>query len=79
MIDEGRSPSLEAAIGKDLGTQFEQHVIARIQTLVDVEPSPEAWSLFERLLARAVLISPSWAIRGGTNEILRSVISRGLR
>jgi hypothetical protein len=79
MIDEGRSPSLESAIGKDLGTQFEQQLIARIQTLVDLEPSPQALSLYERLLARAVLISPSWAIRGGTNEILRSVISRGLR
>jgi alkylation response protein AidB-like acyl-CoA dehydrogenase len=79
MIDEGRAPSLEAAIGKDLGTQFEQQLIARIQTLVDLEPSPEARSRYERLLARALLISPSWAIRGGTNEILRSVISRGLR
>jgi alkylation response protein AidB-like acyl-CoA dehydrogenase len=79
MIDEGRSPSLESAIGKDLGTQFEQQLIARIQTLVDLEPSPQALSLYERLLARAVLIAPSWAIRGGTNEILRSVISRGLR
>jgi alkylation response protein AidB-like acyl-CoA dehydrogenase len=79
MIDDGRSPSTESAIGKDLGTQFEQQLIARIQILVDLEPSPQALSLYERLLARAVLISPSWTIRGGTNEILRSVISRGLR
>jgi alkylation response protein AidB-like acyl-CoA dehydrogenase len=79
MIDEGRSPSLEAAISKDLGTQFEQQVMARLQTLIELEPSPQALSLYERLLARALLISPSWAIRGGTNEILRSVISRGLR
>jgi hypothetical protein len=79
MIDEGRSPSLESAISKDLGTQFEQQLISRIQTLVDLEPSPQALSLYERLLARAVLICPSWTIRGGTNEILRSVISRGLR
>jgi alkylation response protein AidB-like acyl-CoA dehydrogenase len=79
MIDEGRAPSLESAIGKDLGTQFEQQLIARIQTLVDLEPSPDALSAYERLLAKALLISPSWAIRGGTNEILRSVISRGLR
>jgi alkylation response protein AidB-like acyl-CoA dehydrogenase len=79
MIDEGTSPALEAAVSKDLGTRFEQQLMARLQTLVDVEPSPQALSLYERLLARAVLISPSWAIRGGTNEILRGVISRGLR
>src|SRR4029077_17040658 len=60
MIDEGRAPSLESAISKDLGTQFEQEVIARIQTLVDLEPSPAALSAYERLLAKALLISPSW-------------------
>jgi alkylation response protein AidB-like acyl-CoA dehydrogenase len=79
LVDEGQAPALEAAISKDLGTQFEQQVIARIQTLVDQEPSPEAQSAYERLLARALLRSPSWAIRGGTNEILRTLISRGLR
>jgi 3-oxocholest-4-en-26-oyl-CoA dehydrogenase alpha subunit len=79
MIDEGRSPSVESALGKDLGTQFEQDVMARLQTLVDVEPSLGASSMFQRLLARAVLVAPSWTIRGGTNEILRSVIARGLR
>ncbi|HXY91908.1 MAG TPA: acyl-CoA dehydrogenase family protein [Acidimicrobiia bacterium] len=79
MIDEGRSPSVESALGKDLGTQFEQDLMARLQTLVDVEPSLGASSTFQRLLARAVLVAPSWTIRGGTNEILRSVIARGLR
>ena len=79
MIDEGRSPSVESALGKDLGTQFEQEVMARIQTLVDVEPSLGSSSTFQRLLARAVLVAPSWTVRGGTNEILRGVIARGLR
>lgn len=79
MIDQGRSPSVESALGKDLGTQFEQEVMARIQTLVDVEPSLGSSSAFQRLLARAVLVAPSWTVRGGTNEILRSVIARGLR
>jgi 3-oxocholest-4-en-26-oyl-CoA dehydrogenase alpha subunit len=78
MIDEGKQPTLESAIGKDLGTQFEQDLMGRIQTLLDLEPSQEALSLYERLLAQALLISPSWAIRGGTNEILRTVISKGL-
>ena len=79
MIDDGRSPSVESALGKDLGTQFEQEVMARIQTLVDVEPSLASSSTFQRLLARAVLVAPSWTVRGGTNEILRGVIARGLR
>ena len=32
----------------------------------------------ESLLARAVLVSPSWTIRGGTTEVLRGIISKGL-
>jgi hypothetical protein len=79
MIDEGRAPSAESAIGKDLGTQFEQDVMARIQTLVETEPSLESATLFGQLLARALLVAPSWSIRGGTNEILRTVIAKGLR
>jgi alkylation response protein AidB-like acyl-CoA dehydrogenase len=79
MIDQGRSPSTESAVGKDLGTQFEQDVMARIQTLVELEPSLDSAVLFERLLARALLVAPSWTIRGGTNEILRTVIAKELR
>jgi acyl-CoA dehydrogenase len=33
---------------------------------------------FERALAEAVLHAPSWTIRGGTREILRGIIARGL-
>ncbi len=79
MIDEGRAPGLQSAIGKDLGTRFEQDVMAKIQTLVELEPSLGSTRPFERLLARAVLVAPSWSIRGGTNEILRTVIAKGLR
>jgi alkylation response protein AidB-like acyl-CoA dehydrogenase len=79
MIDEGRAPAVESAIGKDLGTEFEQTIIADIQQLVDLEPSLNTNSEFQRLLARAILVSPSWPIRGGTNEILRGIIVRGLR
>ncbi len=35
-------------------------------------------SLFQALLAEAVLTSPSYTLRGGTTEILRSVAAKGL-
>jgi len=79
MIDDGRAPTAQAAMGKDLGTQLEQDVLAGLQGLVDVEPSLQSGSPFERLLARAILIGPSWTIRGGTSEILRTIIARELR
>jgi 3-oxocholest-4-en-26-oyl-CoA dehydrogenase alpha subunit len=79
MIDRGDSPLVESAIGKDLGTQFEQDVLSQIARLLEEEPTLSTSSTFLRLLSRAVLVGPSWTIRGGTNEILRSVIAKELR
>jgi alkylation response protein AidB-like acyl-CoA dehydrogenase len=78
-IDRGEAPSVESALVKEMGTRFEQDVLAAVQRLVALEPSPDSRSLFERLLVRAVLTGPSFTIRGGTNEVLRSVAARGLR
>jgi 3-oxocholest-4-en-26-oyl-CoA dehydrogenase alpha subunit len=78
-IDRGEAPSVESALVKEMGTRFEQDVLAAVQGLVEMEPSPDAASLFERLLVRAILTAPSFTIRGGTNEVLRSVAARGLR
>ncbi|MFV0524444.1 MAG: acyl-CoA dehydrogenase family protein [Acidimicrobiales bacterium] len=79
MIDQGGAPSVESALVKEMGTRFEQDITARVLELVDLEPSPESASLFERMLAAAVLTGPSFTIRGGTTEILRSVASKGLQ
>ena len=78
-IDEGRSPGAEAALVKELGTRFEQDVVNAVLRHIDFEPDPEAGGLFERLLVSATLTGPSFTIRGGTNEILRSIVARGLR
>jgi alkylation response protein AidB-like acyl-CoA dehydrogenase len=78
-LQEGRSPAVEAAIVKDLGTTFEQEVVAVLQSLIEDDPDPDSSSLFESLLAQAVVVSPSYTIRGGTTEVLRSVAARGLQ
>jgi Acyl-CoA dehydrogenase, N-terminal domain/Acyl-CoA dehydrogenase, middle domain len=77
-IDRGEAPAVESALVKEMGTRFEQDVLERVVGLVDVEPSPESASLFERLLAAAILTGPSFTIRGGTIEVLRSVAAKGL-
>jgi alkylation response protein AidB-like acyl-CoA dehydrogenase len=77
-IDRGGAPATQAALVKEMGTRFEQDILAAVERLVDLEPSPESGSLFERLLAEAVLTAPSFTIRGGTVEILRSVAAKGL-
>ena len=78
-IDSGGQPAIPAALVKEMGTRFEQDLLEGLRRLVDLEPSPTSSSLFERLLANAILTSPAFTIRGGTIEILRSVAAKGLR
>lgn len=77
-IDAGRAPAIEAAIVKDIGTRFEQEVVEVLRLAAGTEIDAEAGSMFQELLAEAVLTSPSFTLRGGTTEILRSVAAKGL-
>ena len=79
LIDAGEAPAAESALVKELGTRFEQEVLDSVWRLVEVEPELAAGSPFERLLAASILGAPSFTIRGGTNEILRTVAARALR
>jgi alkylation response protein AidB-like acyl-CoA dehydrogenase len=79
LIDAGQAPVAESALVKELGTRFEQEVLDAVWRLVELEPDPTSESEFERLLSAAILAAPSFTIRGGTNEILRSVAARALR
>ncbi|MFI5053222.1 MAG: acyl-CoA dehydrogenase family protein, partial [Acidimicrobiia bacterium] len=78
-IDAGGAPSIEASLVKEMGTRFEQDVLNAVLAVVELEPGLPARSLFERLLVTATLTAPSFTIRGGTNEILRSVAAKGLQ
>jgi alkylation response protein AidB-like acyl-CoA dehydrogenase len=79
LIDAGEAPAAESALVKELGTRFEQEVLDAVWRLVDIEPQLGCGSEFERMLAASILMAPSFTIRGGTNEILRSVAARALQ
>src|SRR3984893_7380510 len=65
----------QAALVKDLGTRFEQDSVGVIADLLDQSPAtPEVAAL----LATAWLHKPVFTLRGGTNEVLRGVIARGM-
>ena len=70
----GESPLLEAALIKDLGTSFEQSVPAVIEGLMGADPD----EALIRTVGYLSQISPTFSLRGGTREILRSLIARGL-
>jgi len=77
-LDAGLAPDLAAAVVKDLGTRFENEVIDGARLLLSVAADPGAEGNFARLLADAVQHAPGFTLRGGTNEILRGIVARGL-
>jgi hypothetical protein len=78
MLQAGANPNLEAAVVKDVGTGFEQEIPEVIHSLYGVEPRLESGSQFERTLGFLMQHAPSFSLRGGTREILRGIIARGL-
>jgi alkylation response protein AidB-like acyl-CoA dehydrogenase len=77
-LSSGVAADVPAALVKDLGTRYENEVIEAARLLVDIPPDPGAEAGFARLLAEAVLHAPGFTLRGGTNEILRGVVARGM-
>lgn len=78
MLESGENPAVQAAIVKDLGALFEQSIPEIARTLVDAVPDAESTHAFAAVLQRTMWNAPSWALRGGTREILRGIIARGL-
>ncbi|EHI12162.1 acyl-CoA dehydrogenase family protein [Mycolicibacterium thermoresistibile] len=76
-LADGVAQEVPAALVKDLGTRFENEIVTAAQLLLDLEPDPGGEGL-PRLLAEAVLQAPGFTIRGGTSEVLRSMVARGM-
>lgn len=75
MLTDHRDAANQAALVKDLGTRFEQESVELIADLLDQSPTtPE----LAELLATARLHKPVFTLRGGTNEVLRGVVARGM-
>ncbi|MGI9003273.1 MAG: acyl-CoA dehydrogenase family protein, partial [Pseudonocardia sp.] len=77
-LQSGQAPELAAALVKDLGTCYENEVIDVARLLVAIPPDPGAEAGYARLLADAVLHAPGFTLRGGTNEVLRGIVARGM-
>lgn len=75
---QGASPVVAAALVKDLGTEFEQSIPAVIEAAICANPSVGIDSELYRAVAYLSQIAPTFSLRGGTREILRGMIARGL-
>lgn len=80
MIQRGQAPNVEAAIVKDLGTKFEQEAVRVVRNIVSSEDLVAGGlnARLRALLAHAQQYAPAFTIRGGTNEILRGIIAKGI-
>ncbi|MFT6316485.1 MAG: acyl-CoA dehydrogenase [Candidatus Azotimanducaceae bacterium] len=74
MLEAGKTPITEAALIKDLGNTYERMVPELIRVLAPQQTSVR----FKNTLNQCILHAPSFTLRGGTREILRGVIARGL-
>ena len=73
----GETPDIAAALVKDVGTRLESEVIDVARALTAAETDPDGGGI-GGMLAHAVLHAPGFTLRGGTNEILRGIVARGL-
>jgi hypothetical protein len=77
-LSKGESPAIEAALVKDLGTTLEQLITSVIAD--DLYSRGEQTIPLELLKTLNFLtqVAPSFSLRGGTREILRGMVARGL-
>jgi hypothetical protein len=77
-LAQGESPVVEAALVKDLGTGVEQAIPALIADDLYRRPAQEVPMELLLTLDYVTQVAPSFSLRGGTRDILRGMIARGL-
>ena len=77
-LASGQDPMVEAAVVKDLGNSYEQELPIVVQAALGSEAQLADGSALAGMLAMLLQTSPSFSLRGGTREIMRGIIARGL-
>lgn len=78
LLAAGESPVMEASLVKDRGTSFEQALPAAIGNNLAAWPDRPVSAELHRTLMYVTHVAPSFSLRGGTREILRGIIARGM-
>lgn len=75
-LARGEDPALEATIVKDLGNSYEQAIPQLVQAAVDFGAADT--EVLRSVCFYLLQVSPSFSLRGGTREIVKGIIARGL-
>jgi alkylation response protein AidB-like acyl-CoA dehydrogenase len=78
LLVAGKRPETEAALLKDMGTELEQTIPAVVADALAAQPEIVADPDLLSVLAYITVMNPAFSLRGGTREILRGMIARGL-
>jgi alkylation response protein AidB-like acyl-CoA dehydrogenase len=78
MLEAGESPNLAAALVKEVGGGFEQEIPSLAYKLTGRVPLLADGNDFDQVMAYITQVSRSFSLRGGTREIMRGIIARGL-
>lgn len=76
VLEDGGEPVVEASIVKDLGTTLDQQIPEIARQLVQM--GEVAGTDLGDAYAMTLALAPCFSIQGGTREILRGIIARGL-
>lgn len=78
MLAEGETPNQEAAVVKELGATYEQRLPELVRQLARVPIGEHSASELGQMMAAVVQLAPTFSLRGGTREIVRGIIARGI-
>ncbi len=79
MMQNGKSPAIEAALVKDLGTIYQQDLPEIARALAESEATTDDdMADFLDVAQYATMMAPSYTIQGGTTQVLRGIVARGL-
>lgn len=78
-LGTGQSPVIEAAMVKDLGTNFERDSLEIVRDALVADDRLADDTEIHALLAVTAALAPTYTLRGGTNEVLRNMIAKNLQ
>ncbi len=77
-LSRGENPALEAAMVKDLGACFEQSLPHTLAAVLGDDIDSRQGGPLQQVLSYLLKATPAFSLRGGTREILRGIIAKGL-
>lgn len=78
MLQAGETPNQEASVVKELGVAFEQHAPELVRELMGGLVARSSSDALEEMYAAVLQLAPTFSLRGGTREIIRGIMARGL-